>query len=100
MSIRYRSPSSCGLMGTSFNPMRDQLKRLHAMCDRDDAEFERWEWERKQRLTKVKPVVAPVVETVSETDPRIIKRSHYDGVERVWIDGWSRHRSSQCMIHG
>ena len=97
--MRFRSPASYGLMGT-FNPLRDTLARVFAEDDRLHKKWEREEWEWKQRRSRVEtnkePAVAPV-ETVSENDPRIIKRSHSDGVERVWINGWSR---SKYLIEG
>jgi hypothetical protein len=97
---RIRSYGSYGLVG-EFNPIRETLKRVFKEDDRLRKEFEQSEWERKQRSREKKsdePAVAPaVVETVSANDPRIIKRSHSDGVERVWIAGYSK---SKFMIHG
>jgi len=81
-----------------LNPMRKNLKRLFAECDRQDKEFEEWEWKwkQKQRSKEKEPVVK---ETVSETDRRIVRRSHSDnGVERVYIAGY--HRSLKYMIAG
>jgi len=93
LMIRYRSSSPYGLMG-SFNPMRETLKRVFKEDDRLNKKWEREEWERRSK--EKAPVVAPAVETVSANDPRIIKRSHSDGIERVWIVGWSR---SKYLIH-
>jgi hypothetical protein len=98
-SVRFRSSASYGLMG-EFDPLREELKRAFAEDDRLCKEFERWEFERKQRSREKDsdaPVVKPVVETVSENDRRIVKRSHSDSIERVWIAGYSR---SKFMIHG
>jgi len=92
--MRFTRPGSYGLWG-SFNPMRETLKRVFAECDRQDKEWERWEWERRSK--EKEPVEKPAVETVSKTDRRIVKRSNSDGIERVWIYGWSK---SKYLIHG
>jgi len=94
--MRFQKPASYGLWG-EFNPIRETLKRVFKECDRQDKEWEEWEWKWKQRSKEKEPVVKPAVETVSKTDRRIIKRSHSDGIERVWIEGYSR---SKYMIHG
>jgi HK97 family phage prohead protease len=107
-----------------MSPFRKSLdlKRVFAEDDRLAREFEQWELERSQRTQSVVGK-ASYVETADltqeqvayldkvagealrarawgkepEPDPRI-ERSYADGVEKVWISGWSR--SSRCMIHG
>jgi len=80
--MRFRSSAQYGLVG-AFNPLREELARVFKEDDRQSKEFEEWEWKRRSREESKKKSVAPVVETVSETDQRIIKRSHSDGIERV-----------------
>src|SRR5436309_11941568 len=94
-SFRFSTPGSYGLMGRTLNPLRETLDRTFAEDDRPRAELERWEWERRSK--EKAPVVKPMVETVSASDLRVIKRSHSDGIERVWIAGGPR---SKYLIAG
>jgi hypothetical protein len=73
----------------SFNKTRTTLRHAFKEDDRIRKEFEQWEWERRRSGSSNETKSKLPVSVERTADGRRIKRSSDDGIEKVYIAGWS-----------